>query len=231
MSQAHVSALKELGGRVSKSLSKHQNTRAASFLADHAKLVRALEGITGMKDNPNSLETPAAHSYKLTQSAKKLSTEAGRIKEKVYENYQNYSMELSAAIFERGGVVENKYASEVRAAFRALPTDKRMEFLKEITDKTDGASFAAITNAPEILTGITPEMNRNLSDAYYAKAAPDLFQEQQDLAEAMDGMVASLRIVESDAQSYQDPETMRKIEVEVQRSQEASSKFNAAFTE
>lgn len=229
MSKTSIAALTNLQERTNRSAGKYESSYAKNLVTAQRRLLNAIEGITQMNETRNSLETPAAHAVKIAKAASKLAAEAGKIKETAYQEYMQYSVSLTTAIHERAGVQENKYASEIRAAYRALPFDERMPFIQKMIEQVDGASFAAIMQAPALLTGIDPEMNRQLTEAFYLKAAPDLYQEKQDLNEAMDCVAASLKIVEGDTRAYQDPELINRVDSEVKLSAEAADRFNAAL--
>ncbi len=231
MSRILVAALTNLSERMTASMGKYQGGRAASLLSNQRRLLNAMDGITSMRENHNSLETPSAHTLKLTKAASKLAQESAKIKANVFKDYLQYSTELDAAIAERAGIKENRFASEIRTAFREVPIEDRLNYINEIIQRKDGASFAAIVDAPQILTGIDPDTSRKLTESFYLNAAPDLWQEQQDLKDAMDTMTASLDVINAGVNEYSDPVALHKIEQEVQLSHAAADKFNAALTE
>jgi hypothetical protein len=222
-------AIRELLKRTEAKLGKYQNSHAQSLLSETRKLFNAVDGIASMRSNPNSLETPAAHALKINQSANKLKAESIKAKQKALDTYVKYSADIDMAINNMAGIKENNYASEIRAAYRALPPGDRMDFLKSTIDKKDGETFAAIMFAPQILTGVDTELRNRLTDSYYLRVAPELYQEREDLKEAMDGVIATIDTTESICNEYNNPEEVRKIEAEVQKAQEAASKFNEAM--
>ena len=229
MSSPALSAVKTLNERLSKQLSKYDSSHANSMKASHNRLTNALEGLVSMRDNPNSTETASAHVLKLSKAAKRMGDEVAKMKERAFQNYMEYDLSISNQIADRAGIQENKYASEVRAAFKALPQAERLDFITEVINKEDGASFAAIMGAPQILTGIDPAMNAALTESFYNKVAPELLQEHNDVKEAMDALSASFKTIEREVQTYMNPENIQRIEQEVQRSMEAQDKFSSAL--
>lgn len=231
MASHQANAVKALQERAMARLSKYTsiNSNASSLMIDQSKIASAVEGLGNMRLNPNSLETPSSYTMKLSKAAGKLLTESSKIKENVLKTYTNYTLDIDTRIAQRAGIKQNEYAAEIRNVFRGLDAKKRTDFLGEIVENLDGAAFAAIFNAPEVLTGITKDMRINFTNSFHAKAAPDLFEEQEDIKEAIDNVLASIRIAEETSREYQDPQSVRRIELEVQKSQEAADKFNSAF--
>lgn len=222
-------AIRELVKRTEAKLGKYQNSNAQALLSETRKLFNAVDGIASMRSNPNSLETPAAHALKINQSANKLKAESIKTRQKAYDTYVRYSTEIDMAINNMAGIKENNYASEIRAAFRSLPPDERMDFLKTTIDNKDGETFAAIIYAPKILTGVDAELGKRLTESFYSKVAPELYQEREDLKEAMDGVIATIDTTANICNEYNNPDEVRKIEAEVKLAQEAASKFNEAL--
>lgn len=229
MSSPTLSAVKHLNERLNKQLSKYDSSYASNMKASHTRLMNALEGLVSMRDNPNSTETAAAHVLKLSKAAKRMKDEVSNLKASAFQNYMNYDLTISQQIVDRAGIEENMYASEIRAAFKALPQAERLNFIAEVINKEDGASFAAIMRAPEILTGITPDMNADLTKSFYSKVAPELLQEHEDVREAMDALTASIKAIDGEVQTYMNPANIQRIEQEVQRSLEAQEKFSSAL--
>lgn len=230
MSSPILSAVKALNERLNTSLANHSNSYASSFKTDHSRLVNALDGLVSMKVNPNSTETPAAHTIKLSRAAKRLSDELANMKTRAFDNYAQGKINLTNQIHEKAGIIENKYASEIREAFRQLPQSKRLDFISQVIDKKDGASFAAIINAPEILTGINAEMRNNFTQSLYSKVAPELVQELDAIEQSMDIMESSLKTAKQEVDDLLKPQTIQRIESEVQQSMDAQSKFMQAFS-
>lgn len=222
-------AIRELVKRTEAAIGKYTNSNAQSLLSEQRKLFNAVDGIVSMRGNPNSLETPAAHALKIHQSVLKLKNETIKAKQKAFDTYIKYSTEIDMAINNLAGIKEDHYASEIRAAFKALPPEDRMGFLKEAIDSKDGTIFAAIMFAPKMLTGITEDLRNKLTDSFYLKVAPELYQEREDLKEAMDGVEATIKATSGICDEYNNPEEVRKIELEVHKALEAASKFSSAL--
>lgn len=222
-------AIRELIKRTEAKLGNYTNSHAQSLLSNQRKLFNAVDGIASMRSNPNSLETPAAHALKINQSANKLKTESIKAKQNALNTYIQYSVDLDNAINQVAGIKENQYASELRAAFRAMPAADRMDAIKKIIDNKDGQAFAALMFAPQLITGIDSEVRARMTDSFYLKVAPELYQEKVDLKEAMDGIIATIEATTSICNEYNNPEEVRKIELEVQKAQEAASKFSEAM--
>lgn len=222
-------AIAKLVERTEAKLGKYTNGHAQSLLSAQRKLFNAVDGIASMRSNPNSLETPAANALKINQSANKLKAESIKAKQSALNTYMQYSVELGETINKVAGIKENQYASELRSAFRALPASERMDVIKKAIDEQDGQTFAALMFAPQLLTGIDPQVKAKMTDTFYLRVAPELYQEREDLKEAMDGVIATIDATTSICNEYNNPEEVRKIELEVQKAREAASKFSEAM--
>lgn len=229
MTSPYVNAVRELNERLNRQLSSHTNGHASTFKSEHTRLMRALEGLDSIRSNPDVTAPEAAHALKVSKAAARLKEEAQKAKSRAYDAYMNYSTQLSGEIIERAGIKENKYASEIRAAFMQLDNSKRMKFISEVIEKRDGASFAAIIDAPEILTGLSSDMRQQFTESYYSKVAPELLQQQNELKEAMDLMDATFRAVGADVDNALNPSKVREIQLNVQKSMEASELFTNAL--
>ena len=223
------SAIAELVQRASAKLGKYQNTHAQSLLGTQNKLYNGVAGIAAMRSNPNSLLTPAANALQISRAANKLKDEAGKAKQSVNNIYAQYMISLDSSIAKIAGIEENQYASEIRAAFRALPGAKRMSALADVINTGNGAAFAALMFAPEIVTGIPTEQRIHLTNSFYLKVAPEQYQEQQDLKDAMECFDSTINTTLGICYEYNNPVEIRKIEQEVSKAQEASNKFNEAM--
>jgi hypothetical protein len=231
MSSHQAQAIRELVKRNESKIGRYQNSKAQSLLVEQRRILNAVDGIASMRQNPNSLETPAAHALKLSKAAAKLQSESANIKNKVLQTYLSYDIELGDAINDRLGIKENHYAPEIRAMYRSLNSKERLDLISEAIANNDGPTFAAIMLAPSAVTGIPAAMKADLTNNYYLKAAPDLYQEKLDLKDAVEGMMATIRAAEGISNEVQNPEVIRKIENEVQQAQAATNQFNSALTQ
>lgn len=227
---AHQSeAIKKLVERAESKLGRYQNPKAQSLLAEQKRILNAVEAIDSMRRNPSSLETPAAHVLKLSKAAAKLQAESANIKHKLLQTYGQYSAELGVNMFDRLGIKENNYASEIRAMYRSLDNTERLKFIQDAVDNRDGATFAAVMLAPSPLTGIPRDMNQKLTDNFLMQAVPEMYQEQKDLQDAIDNVLTSADVAGSISNELQNPDAIRLIEQEVQKAQAAAEQFNSAL--
>ena len=221
-------SIKALISRAEGKLSRYQNSNAQSLLMEQRRILQAVDGITSMRNHPSSLETPAAHTLKLTRAAKKLSEESNKIRERVNQAYLRYASELAQAINDRAGIKQDAYASEIRALYRSLNDQKKMEMILDAVNNVDASTFSALMLAPKVLTGISSKLNQDMSKNFYSKAAPDLCQEQNDLQEAMDAIISSISVADGVVNQFSNPDIVKQIEDEIQKAQEATEKFTAA---
>lgn len=222
-----VSAMNE---RIKKQLADHNNDYANSLKIEHDRLLNGLDAILHIRANHNIAETPAAHTLRLAKAANKLKDENMKVKQKALNIYVEYDNQINAAMIERTGMnKQSPYASEIRAAFKALDMKERTAYLNQLTESGDGSTFAVIMDAPEILTGIPRAMNKDFSSAFFSKAAPDLVKQQQDLKSVMDMIEITIREIDYETTDYSNPETVRQIEADIQKSQEAQTRFDTAM--
>lgn len=225
-----LSAVIKFNERLKTALADHNNNYAYALRSEHDRIMNGLDAIVHIRAKPNLAETPAAHTLRLAKAANKLKEEALKAKERALNNYQEYSMMINNNLMVVSGMSNpSPYAAEIRAALKAMSMSERLEYMKQVSEKGDGSTFAAIFDAPEILTGIPKDIAIDYSKVLYEKAAPGIVQQGAELQEAMNIIDRTLEEVNGLTGDYSNPETVREIEAEIQKSMEAQTRFDSAM--
>lgn len=225
-----LNAVRALNERLNARLAEHNNTHANNFKGEHNRLLSGLDAIVHIRANPNIAETPAAHILRLSKAANKLKDEAAKAKTKAFNNYLQYKTAITSELMSVTGMDKpSPYASEIRAAVKGMEMKDRLEYLRQLAESGDGSSFAAIINAPEILTGVPRNIADDYSKVLFKSKAPELVQMESDVTEAMDIMEQTLQQIDMLSQEYSDPVTVSQIEEEIRKSLDAQAKFDSAM--
>lgn len=84
----------------------------------------------------------------------------------------NWRNSQEAARVKKAALVPDAFSAEVRSVFRQMAYPAQMAFIAEAVKKDDGASVAAITEAPPILSGLTREQTDIFRGMYLDAFAP-----------------------------------------------------------
>jgi hypothetical protein len=99
---------------------------------------------------------------------------------------------LDGVSADNAGLTQDEYAAETRTAVRSMDASQRLQFLNEAIKNNDGATVAAVTEAPAHLSGITPHIIDELKRSFLANFAP--LGKQKALTEIHEAVTAILRV-------------------------------------
>lgn len=118
---------------------------------------------------------------RLTETANRLEIArlAEGVEKGVHERLKNARSTLNTGIAQARTEVDtaanlkaDEYASEIRAAFKAMKPGERAEALTAAVEAEDRQTLAAILNAPTITTGVPDDLRAALKEQFFRKVAP-----------------------------------------------------------
>lgn len=190
--------------------------------------VAALEKLAVSK---SPMETEERHAVRLAEASKKLAASRQNAEKSVYRVVAEAYDDLNAQIAKKANIIPDQHASEVRAALRSMKEKDRQAALQQALEEGNGPIIAAITDAPQILTGINPEMAGRFREIVEERKAPELVAERSQILDHFDSTLAVLRTVDRSVSEGFDPEKLRKIEEAERNFQNASGSFESSFSE
>ena len=189
------------------------------FEGELNRLQKGVEALEHLAVNRDPTVTDEAHTAKLSRSAKRLLNETEGSRSRVTRTLGERLERLNNSIKEQAKLYPHPtYAAEIRQALRSMKHTERIDVLNKALKDGDGQTIATIYDAPELLTGIKPEIAAQYADALEKQAAEDLYTEREALNE-------------SAANKGFDPVKLREIEQAEKRHAEAQTGFEQAFND
>ncbi|SHK89325.1 hypothetical protein SAMN05216369_3515 [Marinobacter antarcticus] len=219
--------LKEIGSRMAKAAEKSSHARSLQIHVN--QMVRSVEGLENFSANKSPKDTDAGHTLKIAAQAKRLQTETQRWEKSLNDNARRGINELDMAITEKAGLRETLHGAEIRAAFRGMSFKERGEALNAALKAGDGATIAAISEAPALLSGVTSDMQTRYREGLQEAMAPEETAAKADLFEAFDAGLVALGIVRKSIDSGYDPVQLREIEESEAQSAEAYRALESSY--
>jgi hypothetical protein len=109
----------------------------------------------------------------------------------------NWRASADAERVKKANLIPDSFAGEIRAVFRSMEWPAKLQFMSTATDRLDGASVAAVLNAPPVLSGLKPEQVEQFREAYLnrtSKSSAPIADEMQACCntffDAADGLAA-----------------------------------------
>lgn len=159
----------------------------------------------------NPTENDAAHLKRVATAAAKFAKESEDALDRANRTMHSGVAEIEARIKAKVRLVPDAFATEIRAAYRAMSSQEKTATLTALVAQNRGPEVAAIVKAPSLLTGMPEEQRRNYEAAFISKNAPEEKREQEALMEAFETVLVSTRTAGEVARAYSDPAALAKI--------------------
>jgi hypothetical protein len=137
------------------------------------RLDSEIESLAKIDDPSTRDELKSATYYALLVNAAKTSlrTLIADAAEKLNSIIASFAAKLAADRNERGNLIPNGFAAEIRSVFRAMNWESQIQFMATATRARDGSTIAAILNFPPVLSGLNEEQISNFKESYLDAAA------------------------------------------------------------
>ena len=191
-------------------------------------LTQAVESLEKVAQHPDPTETEARHAQRVAEAAKKLLKRADKIAEHLTVDIQEATQTLSDALTEKAGLRENAYASEIRAAMRGMGKRERAQVLQQAVEDGDGATVAALTSAPTVVTGLDATYAERMADAFTRKHAPEVVNARDSLMENYSTALQAVSLAKSASDAAVDAEFIREIQQAQDQARDAQEAFDNA---
>lgn len=215
--------------RLSDRLKGSNNLHARRQLAQIQKMHAMVESLEKLAASRRPSETPEGHLLRIAEATRKIKAQRDAISETAHGILRDGVTDLDNAIASRVGLVEGKYAAEIRAAFRAMTPEQRSEALYQAAKSGDAETVAAITEAPSILSGVHDEVRTRTRELLENSKAPELVAQRADLFDSFDSVLASMSAVSKAAAEGFDPAKLAEIEKAEADHTERAQAFESAL--
>jgi hypothetical protein len=206
------------------------NYASKEIRSEVSRIRNAIASLAAMNGSPNPLETSAAHTRKICAAAEKLSNQIEASRSKI-QSFASSGMDgLHNAMVEKAGLRQNLYAAEVRTAFRGLDGTERIQFLNDLLETGDGASLAAVLDAPSTLTGISKDVREKYREVATQRAAPSEYAAFTEILETLDSGLTASSCAADAASAFADPARLAQIEADEAAATAASASFEATLS-
>jgi peptidoglycan hydrolase-like protein with peptidoglycan-binding domain len=231
MSQNYLNAIKNLTERIGQNLPAG-HPAVSQIQAELERLTNAMRALHSLHATANPNDTAAKHFVKVQLAAEKLKAEFERTNDRIHKIVLDAERVNDAAIRQKvNHAPDERFGQELRAAIKAMTQPEKVNFLSALVEKNDGPTLFAITSAPEILTGLSPELAKRFNEQILRKHAPAEFAQIAGLAEARLTAVDAMSFARETAIEYSDPVRLAQIEKAEQAANDAQAGFEASIKE
>lgn len=175
---------------------KHNNNSAlhigSAFLGDTGEDLLWLDKI---KAKRSPLDNPAQHFKKVRDKIEEVQKRIDNGRRRALNVILDELKTVIPAIEAKANLKPNSYATEIRAALKAMKTqsERNREIDKAIANN-DAAFLAAIIDAPEVVTGIPTNRRDVVKEQYFAKVAPTEVALRDELRKAHERIYSSITV-------------------------------------
>ncbi|WP_018878949.1 hypothetical protein [Thioalkalivibrio sp. ALE9] len=188
-------------------------------------LSAATEQLEVMSQRNDPTETEARHAERLAEAGRKLASRVESVTADIEREVREATRRLSAQAEETAGLRESPYASEIRQAVREMPAKSRHGVLNKALEDGDGATVAALTAAPTVVTGLDAEARDRFRHQFLAKHAPQETQALETLMGHYSTAAIAANQAKGAANAAQNPAFVSEIEKAKAQADEARQAF------
>lgn len=222
----HSAVLKTHLERISK-LTEGKSLSAQRYTQEVRRMANAVEALERLSLNRSPRDTEEAHAVKIAAAAKRLGADFSTTGDRLNNSFREAVTTLDAQIREQAGLIPSQYSSEIRQSFRSMDSQQRGQALQKALGAGDSEIFAAIQDAPEVVTGIQPEFRDRLVESLQRKKAPDLMVEYENVYESFTTALTALGSVQKAVSEGFDPVKLAEIEAAEASHLQAQTDFNS----
>ena len=206
--------------------SRHNYSRQILSKAD--QLATCVKSLASQHKNPSPTVSVGYSDAQIGKNAKRLRVIATQIDTGTRAIATEGSAALTAAINKKARLVPDKFAPEIRQAFRGMKMQDKIAYMDEAIKRADGPGLSAVIDAPEVLTGLPGEMSGRFRLLCETTAAPQEVAERELLQTVWADCQAAIDAARQAAVAFHDPARLREIEQGEKAAELAAEEFRAA---
>lgn len=223
-----VAALRHLSDRV---LGDWEGNAAAKQMRAEVKRLQAgAEALLKVQVNRSPLDTPAAHTKKVADMARKFDREVTAAIQRSADAYRNGWNDAQRRIDEKINLKPDAFAQEIRATFRTMSRTNQLQLLGKLVEENRGPELAAIVKAPSILSGISDDERARYEKAIIGRHAPAELDEMARMEKAFEGVGTAVAAAGDFVKAMTDPAELARIENGEAAANEAGASFEQALS-
>jgi hypothetical protein len=220
-------ALGVISERTAKTAGDHRG--AGAIHAEVGRMRTAGAALAQAYASRSPLVTPAAHTKKLADMARKYDREVLAGLNRASDALRSARADIQRRIDDKISLKEDAYGTETRAYFRTLNRTDKMSLISELIGENRGPELAALLKAPRSATGLTKDEVTRLESQLYSTHAADEMAELALVEEVHSGAIAAYEAGTDLARSLTDPGELARIESEDAAANDAGAAFDQAL--
>lgn len=134
-----------------------------------AAVANAAEHISMLQTEPDPMLSQLAIDGQILREREALRGIIGTVQKHINALIEEERGKLHARNIEDAKLIPNEHAQEIRSIFRGLSAQEKHAFLKNAIDKNEASTLAAITEFPNVLTGMAQEQLTGYREAFLNK--------------------------------------------------------------
>jgi len=150
------------------------------------RIEREASGVIEVMNNPDPERSALAIDRIINAEKASLRAEIGNARREAYPLIASWRAQQDAARIQKANLVPDAFAAEIRSVFRTMSWPAKLQFMTDATSLLDGATVAAVLNAPPVLAGVTPEQLAQFREAYLNKTSKSSEQVAASMQSAVD---------------------------------------------
>lgn len=179
------------------------------------RLRQRAEALDGVNLSRSPLDTPAAHALKVAKMARAFDKEITGAINRAWASHSESRRAIEERIAEKVNFkIDKEDAREIRAVFRSMKQEDRVEALGKLIKAGRGPELHAIVSGSELTTGIDDEMRFAFRDSFVAEHAAAEVEELDRANEAIETFGSAQRAAVRFVQELTDPGKLAAIERE-----------------
>lgn len=202
-------------------------TAQLSLIAHVRRVVRAIESLESIASNKAPSETRESHYLRISQNAKRLRDEFGRVNDELHEVLKSDGEIIHGRI---NRIFEpSKHASEIREVMRQMTVEARNKFILDAVTTGNIEALSAVREAPAVLSGLNPDFHKKVIEMSEQKIVPDLVRQLDENFEVFTAAQTVLGVAESMTNEYSDPNKIKDLERREKDAEKAQKDLEATL--
>lgn len=125
-----------------------------------------------MMESPDPMKSVLAHDLRVDSEKSRLRDLIAKAGSTIAPLISTFRSKAASAQLDKAALIPDQHAQEFRNVWRGMSGESQINFLDGAMKSRDGASIAALTEAPAILSGLTAQRQQQIKDAYLESVAP-----------------------------------------------------------
>ncbi len=151
--------------------------------------------LLAMVENPDPMKSALAHDILVNNEKSRLRDLVAKASAEIMPLIATFKEKAASTRIDKAALIPDQHAQEFRGLWRGMSGEQQANLLNTAMKAHDGATVAALTEAPAILSGLTAQRQAQIKEAFLEAVAPsktDELDEVQAVVTAFMQSAASL---------------------------------------